>query len=117
MIISIGVTLRDRPAAAPQTGPYDLGYHNFASPTFVAGMTASCTIFVSTAGTSAFLPVIAEMKNPKDYNKAVYVAMGLVNASYIAFSLVVYHWCGQWVASPSLGVCPCPSLRHVSGAD
>lgn len=47
------------------------------------------------------------MKNPKDYNKAVYVAMGLVNASYLAFSIVVYRWCGQWVASPSLGVCFC----------
>lgn len=29
--------------------------------------------------------------------------MGLVTASYLTFSLVVYRWCGQWVASPSLG--------------
>jgi len=29
--------------------------------------------------------------------------VGIVTASYLAFSLVVYRYCGQWVASPSLG--------------
>lgn len=29
--------------------------------------------------------------------------MAIVNASYLSFSLIVYRWCGQWVASPSLG--------------
>lgn len=70
-IVVIAVTTRDRPAAAPQTGPYELGYHAIAYPTFVAGMTASATIFVSSAGTSAFLPVISEMRNPKDFKKAL----------------------------------------------
>ncbi|KAJ5460134.1 uncharacterized protein N7458_001686 [Penicillium daleae] len=103
LIVVIGVTTRDRPAAAPQTGPYDLGYVAINNPGFAAGMVASSTIFVSSAGTSAFLPVISEMRNPKDYKKALYPCMGLVTASYLAFSLVVYRWCGQWVASPSLG--------------
>lgn len=102
--LSIGVTTRDRPAAAPQTGDFELGYYVIATPTFIAGMTASATIFVSSAGTSAFIPVIAEMRNPKDYNKALYVCMAFVNAAYLSFSLVVYKWCGQWVANPSLGV-------------
>ncbi|KAJ5880797.1 uncharacterized protein N7473_011850 [Penicillium subrubescens] len=103
LIVVIGVTTRDRPAAAPQTGPYDLGYVAINNPGFAAGMVASSTIFVSSAGTSAFLPVISEMRNPKDYKKALYPCMVLVTASYLAFSLVVYRWCGQWVASPSLG--------------
>ncbi|RVX74994.1 hypothetical protein B0A52_01271 [Exophiala mesophila] len=102
-IVVIAVTQLDRPAAAPQTGPFELGYYVTASPTFVAGMTASANIFVSSSGTSAFLPVIAEMRNPKDYKKAVFLCMGLVNATYLAYSLVVYRWCGQWVANPSLG--------------
>ncbi|KAL4809454.1 transmembrane amino acid transporter protein-domain-containing protein [Aspergillus unguis] len=103
LIVVIGVTARDRPAAAPQEGPYDLGYVNINNPGFAAGMVASCTIFVSSAGTSAFLPVISEMRNPKEYKKPLYLCMTLVTASYLAFSLVVYRWCGQWVASPSLG--------------
>lgn len=97
------MTTRDRPAAAPQTGDFDLGYHAIGNPTFVAAITSVATIFCSGAGTSAFLPVISEMKRPRDYNKAVYLCMGIVTASYLTFSLVVYAWCGQWVASPSLG--------------
>lgn len=75
-----------------------------AHPDFITGVSASATIFISSAGSSGFIPVIAEMKNPRDYNKAVYVCMALTNGSYLAFSLVVFRWCGQWVASPSLGV-------------
>jgi hypothetical protein len=85
---SIGVTTSDHPAAAPQTGPYELGYLIIANPTFIAGMTASATIFVSSAGTSAFVPVIAELRNLKDFNKALFVCMGLVNAAYLSFSLL-----------------------------
>ncbi|KAK8048368.1 hypothetical protein PG994_010098 [Apiospora phragmitis] len=102
-IVVVGVTTRDRPAAAPQTGDYDFGYHVIGNPTFVAAITSVATIFCSGAGTSAFLPVMSEMKRPRDYNKAVYLCMGIVTAAYLSFSLVVYRWCGKWVASPSLG--------------
>ncbi|KAH8810727.1 transmembrane amino acid transporter protein-domain-containing protein [Xylogone sp. PMI_703] len=103
LVVVIGVTQRDRPAAAPQEGPYELGYHAINNPGFAAGMTASSTIFYSSSGTSAFLPVISEMRNPKDYKKSLYLCMTVVTASYLCFSLVVYRWCGQWVATPSLG--------------
>lgn len=103
LLNSVGVTTLDRPAAAPQTGDFDFGYHVFGHPTFAAGITAASSIFCSGAGTSAFLPVISEMRRPKEYSKAVYVCMGFVTASYLSFSLVVYKYCGQWVASPSLG--------------
>ncbi|KIV85983.1 hypothetical protein PV11_01628 [Exophiala sideris] len=113
MVIVVGVTQRDRPAIAPQTGPFDLGYNVIANPTFVAGMTAVAAIFVSSAATAAFLPVISEMKKPRDYNKAVYVSMGIVTSAYLAFSLVVYKWCGKWVATPSLGSAG-PTLKKVA---
>lgn len=102
-IVVVGVTTLDRPAAAPREGPYDFGYHVIAHPTFGAGITAASTIFCSGAGTSAFLPVMSEMRNPREYSKAVGWCMGLVTAAYLSFSLVVYKWCGKWVASPSLG--------------
>lgn len=78
-------------------------------------MTASATIFVSTAGTSAFLPVISEMARPKDFRKALYVCMVIVNAAYLSFSLVVYRYCGKWVASPSLGSAG-PTMKKVAYA-
>ncbi|PSS22273.1 hypothetical protein M430DRAFT_49421 [Amorphotheca resinae ATCC 22711] len=102
-IVVIAVTTRDRPAAAPQTGDYELGYYAIAHPTFISGITASATIFVSSSGTSAFLPVISEMRRPQDYRKALFTCMAFVQSTYLCFSLVVYRWCGQWVASPSIG--------------
>ncbi|KAI7371547.1 amino acid transporter [Hortaea werneckii] len=77
LIVVIAVTTRDRPAAAPATGEYDLGFYAVAYPSFAASMVATCTIFVSSAGTSAFLPVISEMKNPRDFRKALFLCMSL----------------------------------------
>ncbi|KAL4939796.1 hypothetical protein BDV06DRAFT_214005 [Aspergillus oleicola] len=104
-IVVVGVTQVDRPAAAPATGPYELGFYAIppTPPSFQVGMMATCNIFVSSSNVGAFVPVIAEMKNPQDFKKAVHVAMSLIMAFYITFSLVVYAYCGQWVASPSLG--------------
>lgn len=102
-IVVVAVTTLDRPAEAPQTGDFDLGYYAIGYPSFSMGMVATCTIFVSSAGTSAFLPVISEMREPKDFRKALYTCMGIVAAAYLSFALVVYRWCGAWVASPSLG--------------
>lgn len=103
-IVVVAVTQQSRPAAAPQVGEFDLGYRVIAYPNFAAGMVASSTIFYSSCATSAFLPVVSEMKNPKDYRKALFTCMSIVTGSYLCFSLVVYRWCGKWVASPSLGV-------------
>lgn len=41
----MGVTQVDRPAAAPQTGPYDLGVIAVGTPGFVAGLTATINLF------------------------------------------------------------------------
>ena len=102
LIVVIAVTTHDRPAAAPE-GDFELGYYAIAYPTFSMAMVATCAIFVSSAGTSAFLPVISEMREPRDYRKALYTCMSIVTAAYLAFALVVYRWCGQWTASPALG--------------
>lgn len=104
LIVVIGVTQQPRPAAAPQTGDFDLGFHAIAYPSFAEGMVAASTIFYSSAGTSAFLPVISEMRRPEDYKKALYLCMTIVTTSYLAFTTVIYRWCGQWLANPSLGV-------------
>ncbi|KAJ5947672.1 hypothetical protein N7466_000687 [Penicillium verhagenii] len=112
-IVVVGVTTIDRPAAAPQTGTFDLGYRVIGDPSFTVGITAAATIFVSSAATSAFLPVISEMRRPKDYPKAVYLSMSLVTVSYLTFSLVMYAWCGKWIASPSLGSAG-PTVKRVA---
>ncbi|KAG9248037.1 hypothetical protein BJ878DRAFT_580359 [Calycina marina] len=81
-IVVIAVTTSDHPTAALQTGPFDLGYY-----------TASATILVFTAGTSVFLPVISEMRQPKDFRNTLYTRIVIVNVAYLSFQLVVYKRC------------------------
>ncbi|KAK8080332.1 Amino acid transporter- transmembrane [Apiospora hydei] len=102
-IVTVGVTTRDRPAAAPPTGDFELGFVAVNYPDFVAGMMATATIFISSAGSSSFLPVISEMRQPRDFKKAVYACMGIVLSCYLSFAVVVYAWCGKWVSNPALG--------------
>ncbi|KAH8656574.1 transmembrane amino acid transporter protein-domain-containing protein [Tricladium varicosporioides] len=103
LVVVIGVTLNSRPAAAPQTGPYELGFSAIAHPTFVAGITAACAIFVSSCGCPGYIPVIAEMRKPKDFKKSAIIVAILVGSIYLSFSMVIYRWAGVWIASPSLG--------------
>lgn len=103
LVVVIGVSFQDRPAAAPQTGSFDLGFHAIAHPGFVAGITASATIFVSSAAGPNYVLVIAEMKKPRDFKKAAYPVGVIVGSVYLSFSMVIYYYCGTWIATPSLG--------------
>lgn len=112
-IVVVAVTQRDRPAAAPREGPFEFGYHAIGATTFHGGMVSTTTIFVSSAGTSAFVPVIAEMRRPQDFRKALYCCMGFVTVSYITFASVIYAYCGHWIASPALGSAG-PTVKKVA---
>ncbi|KAK8872385.1 amino acid transporter [Apiospora arundinis] len=103
LIFTIAVTQQERPAAAPQTGDFDLGWEAIAYPTFAVGMVNAANIFVSTSGSSMFLPVISEMRRPQDYRKACILAGFGVGIMYLAFSLVMYRWCGIWLSVPAFG--------------
>ncbi|KAH8667053.1 transmembrane amino acid transporter protein-domain-containing protein [Xylariales sp. PMI_506] len=100
--VVVGVTQVDRPAAAPQTGPFDLGVIAVGNPGFVAGLTAAINLFAGFGSTPTFMPVIAEMKVPKHFPKALFSSQGALLACYVAFGMTVYFYCGQYVASPSL---------------
>ncbi|KAF7192835.1 N amino acid transport system protein [Pseudocercospora fuligena] len=102
-IFVVAVTQQDRPAAAPPTGDFDLGWTAIAYPAFAAGITASANIFISGSGSMMYLPVISEMKNPLEYRKACLVASFFVGSIYLSFSLVIYRWCGVWIATPAFG--------------
>ncbi|KAE9981418.1 hypothetical protein EG327_006226 [Venturia inaequalis] len=115
MIVVIAVTITDRPAAAPKTGPFELGFSPWppAGTTFAAAWAASLAIFSSSANTSGFVPVISEMRNPKDYFKSLYTCMTWVTSSYLALGLTVFAYCGKWVASPALGSAG-PTIKIIS---
>ncbi|KAJ4293365.1 hypothetical protein N0V90_008647 [Kalmusia sp. IMI 367209] len=73
-----------------------------AIPTFVAGLTAAINLFAGFGSTPTFMPVIAEMKKPRSFPKALFSSQLFLMACYVAFGVVVYCYCGSYVASPSL---------------
>ncbi|KAF5705072.1 amino acid transporter [Fusarium mundagurra] len=103
LVFTIAVTRQDRPAAAPPTGDFDLGWTVIANPGFVVGMVSSANLFICTSGSSMFLPVISEMRRPQDYRKACLWAGLIVGMLYLVLSLVIYRYCGTWLSVPSFG--------------
>ena len=43
------------------------------------------------------------MRNPRDYTKSLVVAQTIVTLVYLVIGIVVYYYCGSYVASPALG--------------
>ncbi|GAA6011768.1 hypothetical protein JCM8202_004144 [Rhodotorula sphaerocarpa] len=103
LLVTIAVGSGGRPSLAPQEGPLDLGIVIWGKPTFADAMNAVSNILLAYAGTAAFLPIASEMRNPRDYPKAVMACQGFVTAFYLAIGVVVYEYAGQYVASPALG--------------
>ncbi|KXS98641.1 hypothetical protein AC578_10043 [Pseudocercospora eumusae] len=102
--LTIAVGVQDRPAAAPQTGVYKSDYVLFNSEaTFAEAISAVSTIVFAFAGTPAFFSIISEMRNPKDFTKSLFVAQSGVALIYLVIGIVVYYYCGSYVASPALG--------------
>lgn len=111
--VVVGVAVRDRPAAAPAQGAFELGFDIVGAPAFAAGITATATIFISSSAGPVYVPVIAEMRRPQDYRKAVIPVGFMVGAIYLTVAIVVYYYCGQWIATPSLGSAG-PLIKKVS---
>ncbi|WKT53900.1 hypothetical protein QSH57_004484 [Fusarium oxysporum f. sp. vasinfectum] len=101
-MVTIAVGVQDRPPAAP-AGEWVSDYKLFASPTFTQAMTAVSTFIFAYGGTPIFFPIAAEMRDPHHYARSLLLCQVVVSATYIAVGLVVYYYCGSYVASPALG--------------
>ncbi|POR35258.1 hypothetical protein TPAR_04541 [Tolypocladium paradoxum] len=102
-IVVVGVTQVDRPAAAPQEGPVGMEVVAVGHPGFVPGLVAAVNLFAGFGSTPTFMPVIAEIMSPKLFTKSLFTSQAFLASCYISFGVVVYLYCGQYVASPSLG--------------
>lgn len=50
-----------------------------------------------------FFPIVSEMRNPSLYTRPLLIAQSTVTAIYITVGVVIYYYCGSYVASPALG--------------
>lgn len=101
--LTIATGVQDRPAEASQTGPYVSDYKIVGAPTFAEGISAVSTIVFAFSCLPAFFACHAEMRNPKHYTRSLCTAQGAVTLVYLIIGIVVYYYCGSYVASPALG--------------
>lgn len=106
LALTIAVGVEGKPADAPahvQTGPWKSDYKLFGSPSFTDAISACSSIVFAFAGTPGYFNIISEMRNPRVYSRSVFMSQGFITAIYIAIGIVVYYFCGSYVASPALG--------------
>ncbi|KAI9899834.1 hypothetical protein N3K66_004096 [Trichothecium roseum] len=101
--VTVAVGIQDRPAAAPQDGPWESDFELFKSPPFHSAITAVSSLVFAYAGTPAFFAIAAEMRDPRLYTRSLAFCQSGVTITYIAIGCVVYYFCGSYVASPALG--------------
>lgn len=103
LTVTIAVGVQDRPAAAPQVGDFQSDYKIFNNPSFVDAVSAVSSLIFAFSGTPAFFSIVAEMRDPRQYNKALITCQSVVTGTYITIGCVVYYFCGSYVSSPALG--------------
>lgn len=101
--MTIAVGLQDRPAAAPTDSVFVSDFKIINNPTFTKAISAISSIVFSYAGTGAFFPIAAEMRDPRYYTRALLLCQGVVTSVYVAVGVIVYYFCGSYVSSPALG--------------
>ena len=103
--MTVAVGLQDRPADAPSPseGHWESDYRLTNSPTFVDGISAISSHIFAFSGTPAFFQIAAEMREPRHYTRSLLTCQSIVTVTYITIGIVVYYYCGSYVASPALG--------------
>ncbi|KAJ5575696.1 hypothetical protein N7535_002622 [Penicillium sp. DV-2018c] len=112
-IVAIAVGVQDRPSAAPQDGTWVSDYKLVNNPSFSEAITSVSALIFAYAGTPAFFSIVSEMRDPKYYTRSLVICQSIVTAVYIAIGVVVYYFCGSYVASPALGSAG-PVMKKVS---
>lgn len=114
MTLTIAVGLQDRPSDAPLPPlPWDADVRIAANPVFSSAMTAIGSVLFAAAATPTFFGIVAEMRDPREYTKALLIGQTGVTVFYVVIAAVVYGFCGQYVSSPALGSAG-PLLKRIS---
>ncbi|KAM0542877.1 hypothetical protein ACHAPJ_012600 [Fusarium lateritium] len=79
------------------------GVHTTIDTDLVSGFTAAANIVLSYASHNSFFTFIAELKDPRDFNKSLALLQVIDISLYIISGVVIYRYVGDDVASPALG--------------
>jgi amino acid permease len=101
--VTIATGVQDRPAAAPQTGDFKSNWELVGHPSFYEAMSAISSLIFAFAGVPAYFSIASEMRNPRHYSRSLFLCRGVAIGTYLIIGIVVYYYCGSYVASPALG--------------
>ncbi|KAF9693535.1 hypothetical protein EKO04_008312 [Ascochyta lentis] len=69
----------------------------------VKGLGPVLNIILAYTGHVAFLSFQAELRDPKDFKKALFFEQGIAITFYMTISAIIYYYAGPLVTSPALG--------------
>lgn len=101
--VTIAVGIQDRPSAAPKEGVWKSDYKIVNHPKFTDAVAAISSMIFSYAGTPGFFSIAAEMRDPRHYTRSLVVCQTIITVVYITVGVVMYYYCGSYVASPAIG--------------
>ena len=102
MTIAVGVL--GKPEDAPLIdGVWVSNYKLVGHPSFTEAVTVLSILVFAYAGTPAFFAIASEMRDPRQYTRSLIACQGVATVTYIVVGVVVYYYCGSYVASPALG--------------
>ncbi|KAK5129618.1 hypothetical protein LTR08_003017 [Meristemomyces frigidus] len=84
-----------------------------ALTSFSDGAMAASNIILAYNGQIGFPAIISEMKEPRDFPKALAMLQIVTITFYVVVAIVIYNFAGQDVASPALGSAP-PLIRKIA---
>lgn len=73
------------------------------NPSFASASAALSSLVFAYAGTPAFFSIVSEMRDPRLYTRSLMICQAGMTSIYLAIGIVVYYYCGSYVASPALG--------------
>lgn len=102
-VLTIAVLAQSRPAMAPKDEPVHKDIRAISHVPFYKAVSAVSTQVFSLMGNVTFYSIVPEMRNPKDFPKAVMAGQMFVILNYLFVGCAVYGKVGQYIASPTLG--------------
>lgn len=94
--------IEEKPEDAPP-GPWESDFNLFGNRTFPNAASALSSLVFAYAGTPAFFSIVSEMREPRHYTRSLIICQSTVTITYLVIGIVVYYFCGSYVASPALG--------------
>lgn len=66
-------------------------------------MSAVSSIVFAYCGVPGYFPILSEMRDQRYFSRSVVFCQSATTALYLIIGIIIYYYCGSYVASPALG--------------